>query len=503
MWFLVLAFAAASGDLQVKTTGGVLQGFRSQGVNQFLGIPFALPPVGPLRWSAPRPASWSGVKNATAFGPSCLQASIPAARAARESFSEDCLSLNVFAPPGVTSASVLFWVYGGGLSAGASSFPWYEGAYLAAKGVVVVTVNYRLGQLGFIALPGLDSFATGAFGLLDQQLAMKWTSANAAAFGGDASKITIFGQSAGGSSVVYHLIARSSWPYYSQAIVQSGAAIGESRPLAESVDAGVAFAAGVGCSNSSELLECMRALPAEALVTPFSTAIFVSVNPEGFLPITPVHALAFEALNPVALLAGDVANEGTEFVFSAFRSAMSPQLFAAYVSSSLPPSVPPALVAEMLQLYPCNATDCRGAASQFLGDSLFTCSNVALLLSHSGPSFSYAFNHVPSYSDPILNPTHADWGAYHGSELPFVFDTLAHVMQNYTAAEAVLATDMSAAWVAFATTADPSISEQPRFVPFKSAPGLQRTAIETGTWAVEKVTLDRCSFWFDVYLQYF
>jgi para-nitrobenzyl esterase len=368
---------------------------------------------------------------------------------------------------------------------------------------VVVTFNYRLGELGFISLPGLDSYATGAFGLLDQQLALQWTFLNAASFGGDPNKITIFGQSAGGSSAVYHLISRSSWPYYAQAIVQSGAGIGEARSLQENVWDGLEFAARVGCTNSSSLVECMRGLPAAALVTPFSKSIFVSVNPEGFLPISPTQAIMSGALNPVPLLAGDVAKEGTEFVYGFISSPMSQEDFAAYVQSSLPPKVPKSLIQEVLQLYPCNSSDCRAAASQFLGDSLFTCSNEALLLNHSGVSFSYAFNHVPNFADPILDPDHSDWGAYHGSELPFVFDTLAHVVQNYTQAEVRLAADMSAAWVAFASSANPSIPNQPRFVPFRSSAGLQRTAIDTGVWSVEEVSVGKCTLWFDVYRTYY
>jgi para-nitrobenzyl esterase len=494
MWLLLLVLASAAADLQVKTTGGVVQGFHAENVNQFLGIPYAVPPVGPLRWTAPRATSWTGVLNATAFGPSCIQPGLPG--------SEDCLTVNVFAPPNAVSAPVLFWIYGGGLTSGGSVFPLYDGSLLAAQGVVVVTFNYRLGLLGFISLPGLDSFATGAFGFLDQQLALLWTYANALSFGGDPNKITIFGESAGGSSVVYHLISRASWPFYARAIVESSAPIGESMSLADNLKAGVAFATTAGCSNFSSTVECMRALPAKALMPAVFASAFVAVNPEGPLSMSPVQAMMTGAMNPVPVLGGDVANEGTLFVYGAFQAPMSPAFYAAFVRQSVPSPVPPSVVDAALQLYPCAVSDCRDVASRLLGDFVFTCATNAVLLNHSGAAFSYAFKHIPSFANPQLGPNPTIFGAYHGSELPFVFDTLKLATQNYTQAETQLAADMSAAWVAFATSADPSIPNQPHFVPFSGASGWQRTAIDTGAWSVESDDMEKCSFWFDVYRTY-
>jgi carboxylesterase type B len=189
MWALVLVLAGGRSGGQHDGRHGAR--LCRTGRQPVLDIPFAAPPVGALRWSAPEAFSWSGVLRATSFGPACIQPGSDWSE-----LSEDCLTINVVAPPNASAALVLFWIYGGSLVTGASSLPVYSGA-LAMQGVVVVTFDYRLGLLGFAALPGLHAHAMGAFGFLDQQLALRWTHDNAAAFGGDPNKITIMGESAG------------------------------------------------------------------------------------------------------------------------------------------------------------------------------------------------------------------------------------------------------------------------------------------------------------------
>jgi para-nitrobenzyl esterase len=164
--------------------------------------------------------------------------------------------------------------------------------------------------------------------------------------------------------------------------------------------------------------------------------------------------------------------------------------------------VPRSVAAGALQLYPCTAGDCRAVASQLLGDFVVTCSNNALLLRHSGATNSYAFNHVPSFPAPAVDPNSTQLGVFHSADIPFALDTLRMVTQNYTGAELQLAADMSAAWVAFASTGNPSIPSQPQFVPVTNASEFRRTAISTGVWSVEVAPMDKCSFWIDVYDKY-
>jgi para-nitrobenzyl esterase len=204
-----------------------------------------------------------------------------------------------------------------------------------------------MGALGFLSLPGMDSYGTGAFGFLDQQLALKWTYDNAALFGGDPNKIAIFGESAGGSSVTYHLMARSSWPYFSRAIIQSGAPFGESRPLVENLKGGLSFAEKNGCGGNAtaDLLACMRALPSASFIIPLtSTPTALVVNPDGPLTQSVVSAVQNSAFSPVPVFGGNVANEGSVFAYQK-AAPMSPQDYQSFVSIVMDQASLPAEVA--------------------------------------------------------------------------------------------------------------------------------------------------------------
>ena len=214
----------------VDTSAGRVQGLTAGALNVFKGIPYAAPPVGALRWKAPETMpAWSGIREATEFGPACVQPKPKLSNIYEGKpvpMSEDCLTLNVWAPRDARNAPVFVWIYGGALWGGSNRDPLYDGAHLAERGVIVVSINYRLGPLGWLALPALSaespSGVSGNYGLLDQIAALRWVKENIGAFGGDAANVTIAGESAGALSVMYLLESPLARGLYSKAIAESG-----------------------------------------------------------------------------------------------------------------------------------------------------------------------------------------------------------------------------------------------------------------------------------------
>src|SRR6516164_5752942 len=274
------AFASPASDGTnpiVRTDDGFVRGMAAGTVDEFLGLPYAAPPTGNLRWRPPAPpAAWDGVRDATQFGPSCPQVLDPKLNPELPpgAISEDCLYLNVYAPPPSMNDQggrpVLVWIHGGGLvQDGARD---YDGSKLAADGIVVVTINYRLGALGFLAHPALASHgAAGNYGLMDQQAALRWVQRNIGRFGGDPGNVTIAGQSAGGLSVLAQMVSPGARGLFQRAIVQSGTFALNQRPLATAEAAGQTFATAVGCPDQTAA--CLRNAPVSALVSNFGTEI--------------------------------------------------------------------------------------------------------------------------------------------------------------------------------------------------------------------------------------
>ena len=245
-----------TGNRIVATADGRLRGQAAGTIDEFLGIPYAAPPVGPLRWRPPQPAAhWTGVRPATKFGPHCPQTGSPFGLA---SMSENCLFLNVYAPAGSLRGSlpVMVWIHGGDLTAGESND--YNPAGLVRDGTVVVTINYRLGALGFLADPALKSpnGSSGDYGLMDQQAALRWVQQNIRQFGGNPRNVTIFGESAGGLSVLSQLVSPAARGLFTKAIIESGSYSLLQPSLATAEASGEAFAAKAGCASQT------RSLPA-------------------------------------------------------------------------------------------------------------------------------------------------------------------------------------------------------------------------------------------------
>ncbi|MGH8217618.1 MAG: carboxylesterase/lipase family protein [Steroidobacteraceae bacterium] len=264
------AAAAEAAAHPVSTSEGELKGVVRDGVVAYLGVPYAAPPVGDLRWQAPQPPSpWPGVRVADHFGNDCMQARRPGPAGGSPPVSEDCLYLNLWTPArrGAGRLPVMLWVHGGGFALGSGSQALYNGAKLARRGVVVVTINYRLGRFGFFAHPALareGAAPIGNYGLLDQIAALKWIKANAAAFGGDPRNVTLFGQSAGGSSVSYLMVSPLARGAFDKAIIESGIFRGPAATLEQAEERGEAAARSWGLDHPDA--QALRRVPAKQVL---------------------------------------------------------------------------------------------------------------------------------------------------------------------------------------------------------------------------------------------
>jgi para-nitrobenzyl esterase len=467
------AGATASGTHPlVHVDGGLVRGVSSGAVTAYLGIPYAAPPTGDLRWRAPQPAAaWHGIRDASQFGPSCPQPQAFNPFLPPGPISEDCLHLNVYTPTRYSDdrdgRPVLVWIHGGGLTEdGARN---YDGSKLAADGAVVVTIDYRLGALGFLADPALARRAggpNGNYGLMDQQAALRWIQRNIASFGGDPDNVTIAGQSAGGLSVLAHLVSPGSRGLFQRAIVQSGAFALHQRSLADAEAAGQNFAGTVGCSRNTA--DCLRHASVTDLVNDFGVAIpgYVdgSVLPESIGP-----ALAAGRFARVPVLNGITHDEERLFVdalgitVSQGTDVLIPdrpitdanyqrniaavlgvsQSRAAAVAAEYPPST--------------YAND-DVAFSTLVSDANFACPalQVDRWTAPRVPTFAYQFNddNAPFVLAP---PGQFPAVATHDSELPYLFDQPnTPVPATLDADQQTLAAHMRTAWVSFAARGNPS-----------------------------------------------
>ncbi len=389
------------------TESGFVTGTTTNGVNEFLGIPYAVPPVGALRWTPPKPYGFvpGFLLNATSFGSECTQ---PGGIG-----SENCLFLNVYKPRNELvedlvedhgrGLPVMVWIHGGGLTAGSSDL--YDPTPLVKKGVIVVTINYRLGYLGFFAQSAIDSegHLNGNYGLMDQQLALKWVRDNIAGFGGDPHRVTIFGQSAGGESAYAQLASPLAAGLFSGAISESGAA-GEFQDYyffivalaagettgSEGAPAGDAVAAFLGCTTAA----CLRALPAASLVAVEPSSVFPFVDGT-LLTQQPSAAFATGEFNQVPVISGGNHDEYRIFVAAEYDLAGNPiATLADYDAavSALWGAGGPAFVFTVESVYPdspADSLDGGEALSASATDGIFACSerNSVQLLSQFVPTY--------------------------------------------------------------------------------------------------------------------
>jgi para-nitrobenzyl esterase len=466
--------ASASATPVVTTMDGAVRGKGTGVVHEFLGIPYAAAPVGPLRWRPPQPAApWSGERDATTFAPHCAQPATPFGLA---SSSEDCLYLNVFAPAGRQHGGdgrpVMVWIHGGRLSIGESDD--YDPAGLVADGTVVVTINYRLGALGFLAHPALadrPGGSTGAYGLMDQQAALRWVQRNIRAFGGDPRKVTIAGESAGGLSVLAHVASPAAHGLFARAIVQSGALLTQT-PLEAAETAGEAFAAKAGCA--SQTAACLRGLPVsiiQASENPGLPGYTPGVVDGEVLTQSIGTALASGQFNRVPIING--TNHDEARLFTAISELQGAPVTAANYQAMIAstPGVSADVAAVVATEYPLSAYPSPAVALGAVGtDARFACPALELdkLASKFVPTFAYEFNddNAPQrYLPPVSFP----YGAPHTSELQYLFGLpTAPIAGALTAQQLRLAASMQHYWAHFAARGFPSSKGEPPWLGFDS-----------------------------------
>lgn len=456
---LLSPFASAE---PIRTASGLVEGVEADGVRVFRGIPFAAPPVGPLRWRAPAPPEpWAGVRNADQFAPVCMQPGAYPDDAPPEPMSEDCLYLNIWAPAGAQNGPlpVMVWIYGGGLLNGTASTPLYAGEALARHGVIVVTFNYRLGAFGFLAHPELSRESSyggsGNYGLLDQLAALRWVQHNISAFGGDPGRVTVFGQSSGSISISALTTSPLARGLFRRAIGQSG---GLFEPLDAAPEFKLAGAEQAGQAFASRLdaptLRALRALPASEIVAhPFNP----QPNVDGYvLRETPFEALANGRANNVDLLLGSNSEEGLYFLSGR-------QVSAANLDSVLKQDFPSFIVSLIGPRPPADDRSARAAFVSFESDMRFGWDMWAWARLHAAAerhnTFFYRFAHTPAGHE----------GAAHGAEMAYVFDHLGLYDAPWTENDRALAQTMVAYWTNFAKTGDPNGEGLPRWPAFENA----------------------------------
>lgn len=443
--------------LTVET--GRAAGEAKDTIRIFRGLPYAAPPVGPLRWRPPqRPAPWPGLRDATRFGPACPQArgqgivDITRYGGAPEPTSEDCLTLNIWGPAKPAGrAPVMVWFHGGSGRMGSGALPYYDGSAFARDGVVLVTVNYRLGHLGAFAHPALTREAgrttlLGNYALMDQMAALQWVKRNVAAFGGDPGNVTIFGESSGGISVMTLMTTPSARGLFQKAIVESGGGWFPPRPDAKAAEqAGIAVARAAGAPVNATAQQ-LRALPARAIAAAPGAS----------------EAYPDRRLSPEDLTIGlDAGRTAPTPLMIGINSGEDSLLDVENGMASARAATKPGDLAALRKLYGSGLSDDLVIRNHFR-DGIGTAPArwVAERWSRRAAAYLYRFEHV----DEAQRTTRSR--AYHGAEIFYVFQTLGRQPADPPApspGDARLAAEMHARWVAFARTGIPDAPGAPHW----------------------------------------
>jgi len=489
----------------VSTDDGAVRGTRAGDVRVFQGIPYAAPPTGALRWQPPvDPAPWRSVRAATEPGLRCIQDVRVDPDYGRPT-SEDCLNLTVWTPDGARSDSprpVMVWIHGGGFVNGSADI--YDSRRLAARGdIVVVTLNYRLGALGFLAHPALAERPgsppdPGNYGLADQQAALRWVRDNIDDFGGDPAKVTIAGQSAGAISVCDHLVAPESRGLFRAAIMQSGPCqVQATLPAAEQIS--IDYATGLGCADPASAARCLLDLPADRLLDgpPYvrigAKALTGPVTGTQRLPGAPPELAARGATARVPVLIGSTADEFTLFVALSYLRTRTMGSYRALLAEAFGDQAPAVATAYPLSSYGGSIGLAYAAA---VGDGVFACpiEDLAADLARRAPVYAYEFNDGDAPVPDPIREAPFPVGAGHGLELRYLFD-----MGGAPAldpAQRALSDQMIGYWSRFVTTGIPDVAGQPEWAPLDPQRP-QRMSLHPGAPAVTADFADRhrCGFW--------
>lgn len=450
---------------QVKVEQGIVQGTIEDGLTVFKGIPFAAPPVGDLRWKAPQPApKWEGVKVTTEYAPAAFQGGNPPSGK-----SEDCLYLNIWTPAksAKEKVPVLVWIYGGGFSFGSTSDPVHNGEHLAQKGVVLVSIAYRVAQLGFLSHPELSAespnHVSGNYGLLDMIAGLQWIQENIAAFGGDLNKVTIFGESAGGIAVSMLCASPLAKGLFHGAISQSGGSFGPTRSttypgenmktLQQAEQAGIEYAQKVGASSIAGL----RAVPADKLPMGMGMGGAWPIVDGVVIPDDQYLLYKTGKYNDVPILVGYNSDEG-----ASFSREKTPEEYFAGVKTRYGK-----FADELIKAYPAAETTVPKTARDLARDAAFGWQTWiwARLQSQTGKSkvFYYYFDQHPDY--PEDSPRYG-YGSPHGQDVAYVFMHLDKSKPETTKSDLEISEAMGAYWTNFAKYGDPNGGGVPKWPTF-------------------------------------
>ncbi len=515
---LLLAVAPANGEIRrpagrvggepeiVRVEQGMLRGSREGEVVVFRGVPFAAPPVGPLRWRPPAPPeAWSGTRDAREFGPPCPQLDDNGMVVGEE----DCLQLNLWRPAARTPGEllpVMVFIHGGGHVQGSATVEagrgeiLYDGAELARRGhVVAVTVQYRLGALGFVSIPELDAEradgGSGNLGTLDLVAVLQWLRCNLAAFGGDRERVMIFGESAGAVETCMLLVARPADGLFSSALMESGGCVARSLTSARSSAAELVAAAG--CVGAPDVAACLRALPAEQLVLALPSPASVT-GPQGpfqpvvdgvVIPDDPLDVIASGRHHHVPLVVGANADEtGRDAPLLMSENQYRAAVLALAGGSQL-------LADLVLARYPAaDYASPRAAYVALTTDVKFVCTARRVVraarVGQDLPVWRYYFARPYRGGSALLE----SFGAYHGAELPYVFGNLRIAGYDPPPEEEALSAAMLGAWTSFAANGDPGPAQG---VPWPQAASGDDPylLLDVPVTAGDGVRTEQCDFW--------
>lgn len=503
MMIPVKPVSAHGNEPVVHTNDGNIRGKTTSQGRSFLGVPFAAPPVGELRWKSPaKVASWNGVKNTTEFKSPCAALPLPAKvgiPSRNGSTNEDCLYLNVYTPQKThKNTPVMVFIHGGGFQNGAGSD--HEGDVMAAKsGAIVVTVNYRMGPFGFLALPTLTSESSmgtsGNLGLLDQVAALKWVKNNIANFDGDAKNVTAFGISAGGRSICSHLISPMAKGLFQRAVIESSPCVRNVKTLATSEGQGMNIAAQAGCANAATQLTCLRSKSTTEILNAGGNSIGTwAPNVDGvIIPQQFTDAVNSGKLNKMPVMQGTTHDEYGWHVAIGFENspvtvAQYPQLIQSMFGATAQPQI--------LSKYPVGDYPTPGdALARVVTDANYSCPARATdqLLSAHVPTYGYEFNdqNAPDYLWVGLR------GPVHAAETPYLFRAANAVSSGYfTPAQGKLSDQIIDYWSTFADKGNPNGRNLPYWPAYMSNSDKVQSLQPGNTRPIATLATDhKCGFW--------